>query len=158
MFGLNSSFDIQNFLYQNNFFPNSTNMVLNYIIPSSKKPIERFYSQKPSYKRVISCALHLSPTTPFSFSIENDIHIGTQTVTGINLQVNPPSLQTELRLGFRRNFAPLSTFSASFESHGRVSSLFQKFIRPGIILLVSSFADLKKSIYVMGLGVTVTEK
>ena len=159
LFGLNSSYDIQQFSHKN-FFPDATNILFNYTIPSSKRKnvIETFYSQKPTHKNVISLALHLSSSSPFSLSIENDIHIGTKTITGINLQVNPHSLQTELRLGFKRNFEPLSSFSASFESRGKVSSLLQKFIRPGIILLVSSFADLKRSIYVMGLGITVTEK
>ena len=157
----NTKIDLQtNFRLESTFSIDSTllfnrSLIIGACISKSldqKKANISFLAQK-QFKEKTFCSL-------LNFDESSSLHIGVthtivpNTVAGLTLKVALSDLDSELKFGFQRGFK-LSRICTNFSSKGIVQSMFQRNLKQGVVLSVSSFADQINQIYSVGLGVSI---
>lgn len=101
-----------------------------------------------------SCVFYKGSTsTTIGLAISKSIKEHTKVGTSIQIQ---PNLVSEWRLGFRRIFT-FSELSACISSGGILQSFYQRTLKEGCIMTLSSYTDVKHKVVTMGMGITISE-
>lgn len=103
----------------------------------------------------ICASLNNQPDQPTTFSLGVANRSYDNTATGVSLFVNS-KMESEVKIGFQRHFS-MSHMECSISSKHAVQSLFQRVLRAGMTMTVSSFVDFKQDIYSFGIGMNLND-
>lgn len=165
--------------YNSKFFSSSISANVMNRISSSLIELDAVYSPKPNvgfgfsishpintYGRSLSlvahsviadlntsCVFYKSVKSSLAFAVSKSIE--PNTTVGASLEAHP-DLSSEWRFGFRKRFT-LSELSACISNNAVIQSFYQRQLKEGCLMSMSSYTDARNKVFSLGFGITIAE-